>query len=195
MLFVDVKKVSVVCLVMAVMILFCIRRNEANRNNWRQMIILKKNNIFGNSLTINTLCIHFVTAAWFGCVRSSEWAREKLRIGVQEAVFSVIKSSVLYEDLDKSGMRKRQNNYLWGNESCIFPLFFVRYKAFFGAQESITQDGKCCPLIPFYHAACMFLFAPSHIMQIWLNDRECACVILFFELIISKLFVFYAFYM
>lgn len=46
------------------------------------MIILKKNNIFGNSLTINALCIHCVTTAWFSCVKSSEWAREKLRIGV-----------------------------------------------------------------------------------------------------------------
>ena len=149
MLFVDVKKVSVVCLVMAVMILSCIRRNEANRNNWRQMIILKKNNIFGNPLTINVLCIRCVTAVWFGCVKSSEWAREKLRIGVQEAVFCVIKSSVLYEDLHKSSMWKRLNNYLGGSESCIFPLFFVEYKAFFGAQESITQDGECCPLILF----------------------------------------------
>lgn len=46
------------------------------------MIILKKNNIFGNPLTINALCISRVTAVWFGCVKSSEWAREKLRIGV-----------------------------------------------------------------------------------------------------------------
>ena len=36
------------------------------------MIILKKNNIFGNPLTINALCIHFVMAALFSCVKSSE---------------------------------------------------------------------------------------------------------------------------